>query len=387
MHILILPSWYPKNADDIGGVFFREQAQALHNAGYQVGVIAYEMLNIRNIRRFIFSRQGQQFKNDNGVLTYRLTAKNYFPKVYNLSLKLLVSKTLQLFEYYVSQHGLPDIVHVHSMLNAGFIALAIKKKYGVPYVVTEHSSGFVRGKVSARQIVLAKRIAGEAELLIAVSSSFAIALERLLGENMPWQVIPNIITEHFFRTTLIDQKNISFISVCFLNRNKRLDILLQAFSLVHHDRPEVVLQIGGDGPEMQKLKQQASDLGLASAVEFLGPLSREEVNLHIARSSCLISCSEYETFGVVVAEALALGKPVIATKSGGPQDIIECGDGILVPINDVNALSAAMFNIMSNYKDYDSRKIRQRCKARFSAQVVTGLIIDGYKKALDEYEI
>ncbi|MDX5407742.1 MAG: glycosyltransferase [Chromatiaceae bacterium] len=383
MHILILPSWYPTNKDDIAGVFFREQAQAIQNAGHQVGVIAYTMLHIKDARRFIFSKPGYRFENDNGVLTYRFTARNYFPKLYRCYLKTLVSHALSLFERYITEHGRPDIIHVHSLLDAGAIAVAIKAKYGIPYVVTEHRSCFAMGKLSAAQVTLAKAATGDAAMRIAVSQPFATALTKMLGEDMPWQIIPNIVEEAFFQSALTTQNHRCFISVCLLHHNKRLDILLQAFKLVKAVLPDVTLRIGGDGPEMAYLKTLAKQLNISAAVEFLGSLNRGEVIQYVSNSSCLVSCSEHETFGVVVAEALALGKPVVATRSGGPEDIVSNGSGLLVEVNDVDALANAMLNILDDYQQYDAAQIRQRCQQRFSAQAVTGRIIDSYTKVLE----
>lgn len=383
MHILILPSWYPTNKDDIAGVFFREQAQAIQTAGHQVGVIAYTMLHIKDTRRFIFSKPGYRFENDNGVLTYRFTARNYFPKLYRCYLKTLVSHALSLFERYIAEHGRPDIIHVHSLLDAGAIALAIKAKYAIPYVVTEHRTGFAMGNFAAPQIALASAAARDAALRIAVSQPFATALAKMLGEDMPWQVIPNIVADTFFQQPLTEQNSLCFISVCLLHTKKRLDILLRAFNIVHAARPDVVLRIGGDGPQMSNLKALASELGISAAVEFLGSLSRDQVTHYVSNSSCFVSSSEHETFGVVVAEALALGKPVVATRSGGPEDFVQHGDGILVAVNDVDALANAMLNILDKYPQYDAAQIRQRCQQRFSAQAVTGRIIDSYTKVLE----
>jgi glycosyltransferase involved in cell wall biosynthesis len=72
-----------------------------------------------------------------------------------------------------------------------------------------------------------------------------------------------------------------------------------------------------------------------------------------------------ETFGVVLIEVLAVGKPVVATKCGGPEDIVNQDNGILVPTKDVHALAEAMYNIYLNINKYDASLIRNDCISRF----------------------
>lgn len=91
------------------------------------------------------------------------------------------------------------------------------------------------------------------------------------------------------------------------------------FARVLEQYPDLLLEIGGDGPEKTKLEELVTKLGINKNIKFLGQLTRDEVkNKMNEESSAFVLSSEYETFGVVVVEALALGKPVIATKCGGP---------------------------------------------------------------------
>ena len=71
MHILLIPSWYPKSQNDVSGVFFRDQALALNEYGHKVGVIAPLMVSMRTPFKVITARKFPEFENDNGVLTYR----------------------------------------------------------------------------------------------------------------------------------------------------------------------------------------------------------------------------------------------------------------------------------------------------------------------------
>ncbi|MFA6661181.1 MAG: glycosyltransferase, partial [Bacilli bacterium] len=90
----------------------------------------------------------------------------------------------------------------------------------------------------------------------------------------------------------------------------------------------------------------------------------------------------FETFGVVLIEALALGKPVISTRSGGPEDIVEETNGLLVPTNDREALGKAMQYMVENYNTYNPQEIQQRCHEKFSEASVAKRLVNVYQQVL-----
>ena len=92
--------------------------------------------------------------------------------------------------------------------------------------------------------------------------------------------------------------------------------------------------------------------------------------------------SHIETFGVVLAEALACGLPVIATHSGGPQSIVTEADGLLVPPADVPALADALRTMREQSARYDSADIRARCRARFGEAAVVSQLAAIYADVL-----
>lgn len=391
MHVLIIPSWYPRQPGDINGCFFRDQAIALRKHGCKVGVIYPELRSLRNWRSIFSGQNGISVEQDEGVSTYRSRGMNWFPRTIVPASKLFVWHGCRLYHRYVAEKGVPDIVHVHSLLYAGSVAAEISRKYAVPFVVTEHSSAFSREMVSAKGLFIAKNSSSVASKKFAVSGAFASLLNNRIGSgNSPWEEIPNIVNEQFLKNKLPSKKDITnfeFINIAFMNENKRQDNILHAFAQTCKSYPNVRLTIGGDGTERRKLEQLAHDLGVAEKVKFTGLLSREQVLAEMAGADAFVLSSRYETFGVVVIEALALGKPVIATRCGGPESIVRKEDGILIPVDDVNALAAAMGQMLENRNDYDPAEIRQACIARYSEaaiatrlkQVYTEIISKGAK--------
>ena len=175
-----------------------------------------------------------------------------------------------------------------------------------------------------------------------------------------------------------------FAVVALLNKNKAIDVLLEAFSRAFGDTGvgEVILEIAGDGEERGNLEKLSRQLGIQDKVRFLGMLPRQEVRNLLQRSHVLLSSSYVETFGVSIIEAMACGRPVIATRSGGPNDFVNDENGLLVPPGDVESLSKAMSYVKRNYSKYNSREIRNYCVRRFGKRAVASDLENAYREVV-----
>jgi len=125
----------------------------------------------------------------------------------------------------------------------------------------------------------------------------------------------------------------TFLSVGSLDKNKDHQLLISGFA-AHFRGRQARLRIAGDGPLRRTLISQTARLGISHQVEFLGRMPREEVWREMARADCLVLTSRYETFGVVLIEALACGTPVVATKVGAAAEIVTAESGYLVNPDD-----------------------------------------------------
>lgn len=383
MHILIIPSWYPQFTGDVQGSFFREQAIALKKAGYSVGVIYPQIRSLKNLKTILKKPYGLTVENDEGVSTLRWYTANYFPKLKNYNRNHWVKVSLKLFEIYVEKYGKPDIIHVHSMINAGFAAQVIYKKYDIPYVITEHSSAFARNLISNDVINSLKPVVEQAKTCIAVSQNFSDYL-KIKFSSHDWHYIPNIVNDSFFVPSEIgsfETKNrIRIISICHLNKNKNTELLIRAFAqLVKNELYNLELVIGGDGEERPNLELLVKKLELDDYVKFLGALTRNEVKNEIQKSSLFVISSYYETFGVVAIEALALGKPVVSTRCGGPESIIDDHVGILVE-NDYMSLAKGILQICKNLDNYNEDVLKEYCLNNFSEKAVISKLAKIYNE-------
>lgn len=385
MHILILPSWYPQTPSNIGGSFFREQALALQRAGARVGVIAPSHRALTQPLLALFGSNEIRYEKDAGIATFRKSRANFPPRYWRLIHNRTINMVLELFDAYVAKEGVPDLIHVQSTLPAGSAALSLRNKFGLPYVIHEHSSAFPRGLLSDGETRVIQKSFNEAAAKFAVSSSLAKNLELIL-KLAPGSIgiIPNSVNQGFFAQPLRERESeiFRFLNVCSLEVNKSVDTLIRAFALRFRGEERFALQIVGEGPERLRLQILAQRLGVATQIEFSGMLARNNVVTAMSKSDAFVISSLHETFGVVLIEALAMGMPVIATRCGGPEDFINAENGILVNVGDVAQLGEAMLEVASNLQKWNREDLRRSCREQFSQEAIADRWIKVYQNVL-----
>ncbi len=380
MHILILPSWYPTTYDPLLGVFFKEQAEALVKQGMKVGLIALQDVGIRNIiHQKKFELSSQQFV-DNGVHTYRL---QYLDIIKNerLTKKFKMFFFKRMFQKYIEENGLPDVVHLHSFL-AGDLALYVKQKYNVPYVVTEHISGFIRNTIAVQDLEKARNIFEHSEYNIAVSEPFSELMQNKF--TLPFSYIANIVNIDFFTVKKSVKKDIfDFIHVAHLDKNKNQAMLIRSFTHAFKNNAHVKLTIAGHGVEYGNLNSLVKKLNMQDQITLFGRASREEVKRLLQNSEAFVLSSKYETFGVVAIEAMACGLPVLATKCGGPESIVNSENVGLLSAIDESEFSKKLLEMYSKRKTFDSDYIRKYVEENFSEKAISLKLEDLYTKVIN----
>jgi glycosyltransferase involved in cell wall biosynthesis len=124
---------------------------------------------------------------------------------------------------------------------------------------------------------------------------------------------------------------------------KGQDILIRAFELLRRGHADVDLLLAGDGRERGRCERLAAELGLGKAVRFLGAVCRDRIPELLAGTEMLVLPSRQEPFGIVLLEAMAAGKPIVATVVGGVPELVRDGkNGLLVNPEDPQALSEAI---------------------------------------------
>lgn len=325
LKILHIPAWYPSEKNPVAGIFVKEHVRAA--SLYHDCVVLYSEGVSQNIRGLYEVRESVE----DGIRTLRLRyRKSPIPKT---------SYFLYLFAMFRAFHKLfregfrPDVIHAH-VYSAGVPAVLIGKRYDIPVVITEHFSGFPRGLVRGFELLRAKFAFERATFVCPVSENLQSHIERL-GIKARFRVIPNAVDINLFypaegSAERPDGKK-RLLTVALLSPIKGIPYLLEALAKLRTKRDDFVLDIVGDGPNRAEYETLASKLGLDGIVYFHGLKTKREVAEFMRRADVFVLPSLVETFGVVFIEALACGKPVIATKIGGPSEIVTPEVGLLVP--------------------------------------------------------
>jgi glycosyltransferase involved in cell wall biosynthesis len=388
--LLVIPSWYPPD----GGYFFKEHSEALARAGCEVDVLVNRVVGIRRLRRVKRGEhRGVIIRQEEGL---RVIRSIYYkiPGNEKLNINRWVKRTLRLFVRYYKKFGRPDLILAHSVTWAGLAAERIHSKYNIPYLVAEHRSFFVRSTGAARKMVkpfyipLFNHAYSSCEKLILVSESMKPGLLELIPNiESRITVIPNMINGEYF--TFPEKKRneepFIFITAGRLAAVKGLDILLSAFKiLIEKTGKRILLKILGRGEIRKELEEQVVRSGLQGQVIFTGRVTRDQVVREMQDANCYVLASRYEAFGVVLIEAMATGMPVIATRSGGPEYIVDESCGYLVDPDNVEQLAGAMLKMISEYDRFNQEGIRKRVLQKYGSEVLSRRYVELFEEIIEK---
>jgi glycosyltransferase involved in cell wall biosynthesis len=368
-HILIIPSeHYITREMPLAGIFQGHLVDLLQEFGIRTGVISAGFIPFSySFKPYPYTSVEKKAE----VSIYRSYFRTFIPGRFALKLlwPLLVRRYFKLFESYLKSEGRPDLIHAHNCLFAGVVAKKIKEVYGVPFVITEHSSMYERGFIDVKQKQLAREVFINADAKTTVSTALGAVLSEKLGiEIQPLESIYNVLETGVFSSVIQNKSKrnfFAFLTVGSLDSNKNQGLLIDAFALSFARNLEYRLSIGGSGELRTQLEKQVQLLGINNQVEFLGHLTREEVKKQMNSCDAFVLSSNVETFGVVLIEALSTGKPIITTNCGGPRDIVNELNGVLVPVGDKEALASAMVNMAKSISKYDPDMMKADCIQRF----------------------
>ena len=383
LHVLMLPSWSTRPDRPLQGLFFESQAVALARAGARVGLAFAEMRSLRTLSPAAIreSRFQTTSSEDRGVTCLRLKSWNPVAQT-TPGARIWMALSERLVRTYVRRFGTPDIIHAQAALWAGAVAVRTARALSRPSVVTEHSTSVLREALRPSERRNAIAIYREADAVLAVSEALSRVVNSLAGIDR-CQVVPNSIDFRFFTLPPVPrrQEPYTFLCVCNLVRvHKRVDRVIRAFARVSAIRPGTRLVIVGEGPDEAALRVLAHQCGVAQCVEFTGALPPSGVRERMWQANAFVLASAFETFGVVLVEALATGIPVISTRSGGAEDIVEPGRGVLVDQDDEAGLANAMVAVASG--SFSEQDLRDQATGRFSFEKVTEDLLGVYRRLL-----
>lgn len=130
---------------------------------------------------------------------------------------------------------------------------------------------------------------------------------------------------------------------------KRVDVVVRAMPSILRRHPGTVLCVGGTGADLARVRGLARELGVQDNVRFAGFIPDEDVPVHLAACDLFVFHSTYETFGIVLAEAMRSARAVVSVEDGAIREVVDHGKtGLLVPIMDHEAIAGAVGELLAN---------------------------------------
>jgi len=268
-----------------------------------------------------------------------------------------------------------DVVHAHSPFVTGWMSVRYARRLHVPLVYTYHTrleeyAHYLPFDPKATRYAAATLTRSFANLADAVIVPTPAMHRRLaeIGVTAHIEVVASgIDREHFgggkMRADLRSELGSRtgerlLLFVGRLGREKNVDLLLEALTLA---QVPARLAIAGDGPERETLEARANELGLGDRVRFLGAVDRAELPDYYASADAFVFASVSETQGLVLAEAMAAGAPVIAVDTPVVRDVVG-GEGRLVE-SSAQAFAAAIDAL----PPLQGNPARERCRRAAAA--------------------
>ncbi|MBL7938716.1 MAG: glycosyltransferase [Flavobacteriales bacterium] len=380
-HVLFLPKWWPNDDDPQLGDFLRKQAQAVASQT-RTSVLYVHADKHPNAQAHVTTSLEQRLYEVRSHYVASVHAFGPWRRLVNFRRYWCAAKSG--WEQLITERGLPHLTHVHILVRPALFALRLKQRHGIPYLISEQSSEYLDGTYAGKGPLfkalnrfLFRRAAG----ITAVSAWLGDALVRL-GLCKTYGVVPNVVPGLDRPLPPPGPAGHLLVVADLVDRTKNVSGVLRALAVARKSDPRLHLTVIGDGPDRRMLEALAREQGVAASVRFLGRMPNSGVLDHMAGAGAVIINSNVETFSVVTGEALAQGKPVIATRCGGPIAFITPENGILIPVGDEAALAAAMRQWADDTGRYAPEAIRRSVNARSSSEAVGRAFMEYYRSIL-----
>ena len=383
MRICIIANGYPSKKDPQFGCFEKDQAIALQKKGHEV-IILYVDGRFRTHWR----KLGLISLEEKGIKVFGLFL---FPMSlllklnYKLHFRLRCKMLDWVFKYMLKFSQKPDVIYAHFLYNISY-ATYLKKKYGIPLVGIEHWSELNKTTLPNNILYRGNIAYNNADKIISVSESLKKQIYKHFHHDSI--VVHNMVGEEFFIQSPMQDRNsdeVVFVSTGSLIKRKGYDVLIKALITISSQLGFWKLNIVGDGPEREKLQQMIDEHHLNNNIKLLGRKNKLEIISLLHNSDVFLFPSRMENFSVAVLEALSAGLPVVATICGGIKECVDKKNGLLVPVEDVDALASAILDIYKNLRNYDRQAIADDCKNRFAPEVIAQQLTSIFEEVVTKH--
>lgn len=373
LNVLFLSSWYPNKLEPLNGSFVQRHAEAVAT-----------MHNVEILHAIGNKNQETEFVFDDQIINNIRTLVVYFRSSSNPLLNFF--KKIKAYKKGFTVMQKPDLVHSNVLYYPMLFAVYLKKKYKIPFVISEHWSDFLELEHHNINFLRKKTtflITNNANAILPVSNKLKEGMLKF-GIKNDFHVVPNVINTDLFSTSHDekDEKTFNFLHISSLVKMKNPKKILNAFLRLKKEGYLVKLTIAG--AESEELLEIVTKYAAKEYVDLLLTISQQEVAALMKKSHCFVLFSDFETQGCVLLESLSTGLPVIAPKVGGIEELINPNLGILIEVGNEEKLYEAMKNMIETSKIFKKEILHEFVESNFSVPVVAKQLNDVYKKVLSK---
>ncbi len=379
----ISPRYWPS----VGGVekVVQDISEELAKRGHQVNVLTTDRMQKKQL-----TTKGLHHEELNGVNVFR------YRSLFELGHMSFTPSAI--FDLIKNDY---DIVHMHSIRHPHTIWVPLVNFFKDYKTLLQghthfHSSQFKTFLYDQFDRAAFKSIYKKIDIFLTLNTDELLRFKKLGVNDQKLKLLYNPIKQSLFeksntgnfikRNSLENKKIILFLGQA--HDGKRIDLIIKALPQIKSQIKDVVLIIAGpDFGNYPKLKLLAESYKVINEILFLGELSEENKELVLKSCDILILPSDYEAFGMVLAEAMACGKPVIATKTPGPLEIIKNGvNGLLIEKDSVREVAVSAIKLFSDneYRKNMGFTARKWAEEKFSIGGIVNQLEKIYLSTLNE---
>ena len=397
LNVTVLAHVFPRDLNDPMGAFLLHLAQALATQGVTIEVIAphapglafQETLAGIRVHRFRYAPDRWERLAYSGTM-HEAVATGFANKLLFVFFNLAMLWT----GLGVVRRTRADVIHAHWWLPDGFLGALVSGLTGRPLLITTHGTDVQMLSRAGWMTPLARWVFGRAQVTTCGSGYLLAQLtERGVLKPARGRVIPMPVNRLF--ETFADAAGpaahprerrqgeaFTVLTVARLTAQKDIGTLIEAVALLRERGRAARLIVVGDGPERADLEGRAASLALGSDIEFRGAVAQRDLPAIYADCDVFVLPSIREGLGLVLAEALLCGAPVVATSGGGATDIVTDNEtGFLAPERDALALANALERLCNDpaLAARLAASGRARARQRFTSGVIAAEFLEVYR--------
>jgi glycosyltransferase involved in cell wall biosynthesis len=381
--VLFISSWYPCRVTPTNGNFIQRHAEAVAQYCSTASLFVTSDRQVKN-----------GFEISENIINGVYTIIVYYPKtnnsIFSLFKKYSSYKKAMLYGYKKIEtvFGKPDVLHGNVIIPAGFMVRKLSKKINVPYILTEHWTGFLKSRqheLTFWQKQLAKYATATAKFICPVSYSLQQSMQAI-GIKGNYKVIANVVNENIFllKEEKITKEKIHFLHISNLNdAHKNISGLIKAIKILSENTQNFHITILGDG-NPTPFQELANKIGIPKhLINIEGEKTLEEIAQLFQNADAFVLFSNYENLPCVISEAHMVGIPVISTNVGGINEMINELNGVMIEPGDTQLLANAMNSFIRIEKKYNALEIREKALDKYGLKQVGKQYYSLYKQIIE----